>query len=44
MIPVTDPFCSIKDFKHLGDKDHLSASKEQIKFLIKKYYDKFPNV
>lgn len=43
MIPVTDPFCSIKDFKHLGDKDHLGTSKEQIKFLIKKYYDKFPN-
>lgn len=43
MIPVTDPFCSIKDFKHLGDKDHLGASNEQIKFLIKKYYDKFPN-
>lgn len=43
MIPVTDPFCSIKDFKHLSEKDHLSASKEQIEFLIKKYSDKFPN-
>ena len=43
MIPVTDPFCSIKDFKHLGEKDHLGASKEQIEFLIKKYSDTFPN-
>lgn len=43
MIPVTDPFCSIKDFKHLGKKDHLGASKEQIEFLINKYKGKFPN-
>ena len=39
----TDPFCSIKDFKHLCEKDHLGASKEQIEFLIKKYHDKLPN-
>ena len=43
MIPVTDPLCSIKDFKHLSEKDHLGASKEQIEFLIKKYHDVFPN-
>ena len=43
MIPVTDPFCSIKDFKHLGEKDHLGASKEQIEFLINKYAHSFPN-
>lgn len=43
MIPVTDPFCAIKDFKHLGKNDHLGASKDQIEFLINKYEDRFPN-
>lgn len=43
MIPVTDPLCSINDFKHLSEKDHCGASKEQIKVLIKKYRYVFPN-
>ena len=45
MIPVTDPFCAIKDFKHLGKNDHLGASKKQIEFLINKYgdYEAYPS-
>lgn len=43
MIPVTDPFCHIEDFKHLGKNDNHGASKEHIEFLINKYEDRFPN-
>ena len=43
MIPVTDPFCTIKDFKHLKKETSFSITKEQIDFLIDKYKYRFPN-